>query len=78
MQEPWCVPTQLYNQNKCVILFMEKGNSTKVAPDQEANTVTTATMLWQSATCLLFPELVAASPFLPGLSAQIQNVAYWL
>ena len=35
---------QLYNQNKCVILFMEKGNFTMVAPDQETNTA--ATMLW--------------------------------
>ena len=43
MQEPWCAPMQLYNQNKCVILFMEKGNFTMVAPDQETNTA--ATML---------------------------------
>ena len=43
MQEPWCVPMQLYNQNKCD-LMVEKGNSTKVALDQETNTA--ATMLW--------------------------------
>ena len=37
-----CSIMQLYNQNK-FDLFMEKGNSTKVASDQETNTA--ATML---------------------------------
>ena len=43
---------QLYNQNKCVILFMEKGNSTMVAPDQE--TYTAATMLWDKVLLVYF------------------------